>query len=61
MLEFLKNLFTKNSQLANISVITGHLADIVSLFETEYMQDKNSFNAAIDTVIKLLEEQKKPQ
>ncbi len=58
MLDFIKGLFKKEFQLVHLSLLTGHVADIMALLETEYMQDKSMKNAAIDAVIKLLEEQK---
>jgi RNA binding exosome subunit len=60
MLDFIKNLFKKEFQLNNISVITGYLGNIVKLLEVEYLNDGNAKNAAIDAVIQLLEEQKTP-
>jgi hypothetical protein len=58
MLDFIYNLFKKEQALANSSIVFGHLADIVALFEEEYTTDQNAKNAAIDAVIKILESQK---
>jgi hypothetical protein len=58
MLDFLKTIFKKEFQLTNISFITGRLADIMLLLEQEYVQDKDAKNAAIDAIIKILEDHK---
>jgi hypothetical protein len=60
MLDFLFNLFKKNNALSHISQVTGWLAEIVAIFEQEYAQDDNAYNAAIDTAIQLLQAHKKP-
>lgn len=58
MFDFITSLFKKRFALGNISLISGHLSDIVSLFDHEYLEDKNTRNAAIDAVIKILEDYK---
>ncbi len=58
MLDFIRGLFKKDFQIMHLSLITGHIGEILALLETEYLQDKSMKNAAIDAVIKLLEEQK---
>lgn len=58
MLDYLRSFFKKDTQLANMSFITGHLSDIIMTLESEYMKDRDAKNAAIDTIIKLLEEHK---
>lgn len=60
MLDFLFSLFKKPFALTHVSLITGHLSDIVGILEEEYMHDANLKNAAIDTVIKMLEAHKTP-
>jgi hypothetical protein len=61
MLDFIRGLFKKEFQLANTANITGYLFQIIRLLEAEYTTDKNSKNAAIDAVCKLLQEYKDPQ
>jgi hypothetical protein len=58
MFDFIRGLFKKEFSLGNMSLISGHLSDIISLLEEEYMQDKSRKNEAIDAVIKILEEYK---
>lgn len=61
MFDFLFSIFKKEFQLSHISLISGHLADIVEIFDEEYVHDKNVRNSAIDEVIKMLESYKTPQ
>lgn len=60
MLDIIRGFFKKEFQLANISLITGHLSDIVAILEAEYVSDASLKNTAIDTVCKLLQEYKDP-
>lgn len=60
MLDFLFNLFKKTNALSNISEITSHLASVVAIFEQEYAQDDNAYNAALDTAVQLIEAHRKP-
>lgn len=60
MLELIKSFFKKEFQLGNVSLITGHLADIVICLEEEYVNNVELKNDAIDAVIALLEEYKDP-
>lgn len=61
MLDYIRSLFKKEFQLVNISTITSYLHTIITLVEEEYVNDKNTKNAAIDAICKLLEEYKDPQ
>ena len=58
MLDLLRGYFKKEFQLGNISLITGHLADIMVILEEEYIEDVALKNVAIDSVCKLLQEYK---
>lgn len=58
MFDFLRNLFKKEAQLINVQNISFHLGAIVDSFESEYMKDVSTKNAAIDAVISLLTEYK---
>ena len=55
LLDLLKASFNK---YASISNITGHLHVIIQTIEQECAQDANLKNAAIDTVITLLQNEK---
>lgn len=44
--------------LSSIQTIASHIDDIVSLFEKEYLNDKDAKNAAIDAVIEILQQHK---
>ena len=56
MLDFLLNIFKKEFQLQNISIITSNLHDIVQLLEEAYVNDPKAKNDAIDVVCKLLQQ-----
>lgn len=61
MLDLIRNLFKKEFQLSNSANIAGYLHHIVALLHEQYAVDKNSKNAGIDAVCKLLQEYKDPQ
>lgn len=58
MFNTLFSLFKKGVALTHINTVSGNLDNIVSLFESEYMVDKDAKNAAIDSVIAILEAHK---
>lgn len=60
MLDYIRSLFKTDLQMSSISIITGHIHDIVELSNDEYMKDKKSKNALIDAAIKLLNDHKIP-
>lgn len=57
ILEFIKA-FGKENIFDRASVVLTALKDITECFEEEYLKDKNAKNAAIDSIIKILEEYK---
>jgi len=62
MLDFLKSLFKTTpagNTLSKMSLVTGHLGQIILLFEQEYGQDHNAYNAALDTVSALAQQAKR--
>ena len=61
MLDFLKALFLPKTQMAAVAKVTGNIAQIVGLFESEYMQNHDAKNSAIDAVIKILQDHKDPE
>lgn len=61
MLDVIRSFFKKEFQLGHMSLITGHLADIMILLEDEYIENTSLKNPAIDAVIKLLQEYKDPE
>jgi hypothetical protein len=66
MLSFITNIFSRGSKailsdarsLKNISALTNKLYEIFVIFDQEYANDKDAKNAAIDSIIKLLEAHK---
>ena len=58
MLNKLWSFFKLSSGLENISIITANLHEIFELFEKEYGEDQNLKDAAIDSLIELLNEYK---
>lgn len=57
MLDALFNLF-KSQKLTKFVSVVGTIENLVSVFDQEFEQDNNAKNAAIDTIIKLLESHK---
>lgn len=57
MLDILFNLF-KSNNLSKLTSVLGIIENLVTTFEAEFAEDKNAKNAAIDTIIKLLESHK---
>lgn len=57
MLDILFNLFTSN-KLSKFNSVLSIIENLIVTFEQEFEQDKNAKNAAIDTVIQLLESHK---
>lgn len=57
MLDALFNLF-KSQKLTKFVSVVGTIENLISVFEQEFEQDKVAKNAAIDTMIKLLESHK---
>lgn len=60
MLDFLFKLFKREFALAHSSIILSHIADVIKLIEDEYTQDKNAKNAAIDAIVKIIQDYKDP-
>jgi hypothetical protein len=60
MLENLKDLFKKEFQLSHVAALLNQVHQLVSVFRADFMKDKDSKNAAIDTLCQLLQEQKDP-
>lgn len=58
MIDTLLALWKKEIGLAHASDLLHHIGSIMELFTDEYMKDQNAKNAAIDSLIKLLEDQK---
>ncbi len=58
MLDALMVLFKKETSFEGISKAINLIAELVSLFESDYLKDKDAKNAAIDAVIQLLEQHK---
>jgi hypothetical protein len=57
-------MFDKLFSLVGISTmrtIIGRIEDILSIIENEESKDKNLKNAAIDTIIQILQQHKDPQ
>jgi len=61
MLDLIRGFFRKEYQLGHIHLITGHLAEIMEILEDEYIEDPSLRNAAIDAIVKLIQEYKEPQ
>lgn len=58
MLDILFGLF-KSNRLTKFNSILGTIENLIVVFEQEFQQDHNAKNAAIDSVIKVLEAHKK--
>lgn len=61
MLDELFHVFEKEFSLKMVGEVLSKINEIVSIFGEEYLKDKNLKNAAIDGVIKILEDLKDPQ
>ena len=61
MLNTLKDAFKKDMQLTQIASITGALAHIVNIVNSDYVQDKDLKNTAIDSICQILQEHKNIQ
>ena len=57
ILEFIKA-FGKENVFDQASVVLTALKEILECFEDQYIKDKDAKNAAIDVMIKILEEHK---
>lgn len=57
MLDVLFNLF-KSNNLSKLTSVLGMIENLISTFEAEFAEDKNAKDAALDTIIKLLESHK---
>jgi hypothetical protein len=51
-------LFKKDCAFKGVADASSLIVELVELFGEDYMKDKNAKNAAIDAVIKMLEEHK---
>lgn len=58
MFDLLWNLFKKDVTLKGIGRVADNIEDILTVFEEDYLKDKNAKNAAIDAVIQILEQHK---
>lgn len=57
MLDALFNLF-KTQKLTKFVSVVGTIENLIVVFEQEFEQDNNAKNAAIDSIIKILESHK---
>lgn len=57
MIEQFFSLF-QNSAVHKIALLTGVCSQVIRTFEQEFAQDQNAKNAAIDTLIDLLQKHK---
>lgn len=59
MLDKLLGFFKDEFSLAHFESMLGSLMTLLEHFEENNLKDKNSFNAAVDTLCELLQNQKK--
>ena len=58
MFNALFSLFKKDIALDRVKDILHNLSEIIEIFDEQSLKDKNSKNAAIDSVIQILEQYK---
>ena len=58
MFDTLYKLFEGKNAITHVANISGAFAQIITLFESEFAQDHDAKNAAIDSLIAILQEHK---
>jgi hypothetical protein len=58
MFGFILNLFKSSASSSNLTSMTAHLSNVVTLLEQEYIADGNAKNAVIDSFCALLQAHK---